>query len=263
MDTSFFSKFEVSLRKLSRKVTEIDVDKIFALAGEEIKSEIHNILLENLQNAIEQTEEFQYPELSQRLLEVFSREGMIGFRGRGVVIYAPSIAGDRYDWERVLIAAKAEYSDFALTPEKALEFWTERVYKPARDGGGVSINFPASIGFDYGAYGSKAYEKAIRTRLERTKNAPFWTWLENGIDASHYPNYGGTSFVAKTVIEGNVIYREELIKQAEEILNTVSSEIVEFFRNPGSYVPGQELDKIEGFRLAVTPVRQELGITQR
>lgn len=263
MDTKFFRKFEVSLNKLSRKVHEVDVDKIFNLAREAVKTKIHDLLIKNLEGAIAQREEFQYPELSQRLLEVFSREGMINFRGNGVIIYAPSIAGDRYDWERVLISAKAEYSDSGLTPKQALDFWRERIYQPAREGGSASKEFPASEHYDYGAYGRRAYKKAIDTRLKRTQNAPFWMWLEYGVDASYYPSYGGTLFVAKTVAEGNELYREELINQAENILNAVSKEIVEFFRNPGTYIPGQEIDRIEGFKLAVTPERQELGITQR
>jgi hypothetical protein len=245
MDTSFFRKFAYGMRKLSRKVQEIDVDRIFEAARIEVIDQIRELLLDNLRNAIEQVPEFQYPELEERLLSVFSFPEMVGFSGDSVVIYAPSVAGDQYDWYRVLAAAKAEYSTGALSPAKALEFWTERVYKPAREGG-TPGSYLRNDNFDYGAYGDRAYRKAIDARLDHTTRAPFWIWLEYGVDASHYPSYGGTSFVAKTVAEANELYRETLLSLSEEILSAVSEEVTEFFRNPEVYEPGQVLGRVEG-----------------
>lgn len=267
MDSGFFKKFAYGLRKLSIKIQEIDIEAIFNDAQQRVTERIRELLLTNLENAISVTSEFQYPELHTRLLEVFSRPEMVGFKGDGIIIYAPSVAGDRYDWERVLRAAKAEYSGSALTPEKALEFWTERVYKPAREGSSEPSAYARADNFDYGAYGKKAYKEAIDARLKHTKNAPFWMWLESGIDASHYPSYGGTGFVAKTIAEGNEIYREMLLTVSEEILSSVSGEISEFFKNPDTYEPGQILDRIEGlsgkeFVLKVLGTRR-LGVSLR
>ena len=79
------------------------------------------------------------------------------------------------------------------------------------------------------------------------------------------PTGVGKTELAKTVAEGNELYREELINQAEKILNAVSKEIVEFFRNPDTYKPGQVLDEIEGltgrpFLLEVLKTRR-LGVS--
>jgi len=267
----FLAKFGRSLRKISSKLVEIDVDGIFKEAEKPIEKAVRNILLTNLENAIAQTPEFQDEALSERLRVVFSKEDMVKVEGEKIRIYAPSKAGDYYDLARIMASAKNEYSDSKLSPEDALNFWKERIYKPARENtvptktDDPKRNFYRGNKFDYRGYGREAYRQAIDTRLSRTTQMPFWNWLEDGLDASYYPSWGATNFVRNTKDQGNALYREEVLKLTREVTSVINDDMAKFLENPETFEPGTIFSEIIGFTeetyyVIVTP-KSKLGVT--
>jgi hypothetical protein len=167
--------------------------------------------------------------------------------------------------------ARAELGLGRLTPEQALEFWTHRIYRPAREGLVRPTRFKKNIGrgkqqpgtrFDYVGYAKKTYRKTIKARIQTWGAlAPYWIWLDKG--TSGYPKKGGTNFIMKAEAEATTLYKQELINFIEAFATAINKEIRDFLLNPQGYEPGTHLGFLEtargNYRISVTPTGQ-LGI---
>ena len=149
-----------------------------------------------------------------------------------------------------------------LSPEKALEFWTQRIYRPAREGLLIPRRFKKNIrgrnktAFDYVGYATMKYNTTIEARLTSWgSQAPYWIWLDKG--GGGYPPGKPTGFIFKSQERINSLFRANIEAVAREFSDAISNEISSFLRNPQSYEPGQFIDEVvfEGrrFRVGVSP----------
>lgn len=264
--------------KLARKLSEFEGSTtLFAgMVANEIMDDAYTILLGNLSAAIAESKEYTLPELSGKLIEVFSRPGIITITKDKVDIFggAIRIAGDWGDlWMGVNAARAALGVGQKLSKNRALAFWRERIYRPAREGLKRPRLFKKNVGvstqksaFDYSSYGIMKYGSTLDVRLSFWgSKAPYWLWLNfgNAQTGAGYPVVRPTHFIGAAEIEIDALYRQEILRLTEEFTNAVSAEVEAFLENPQAYKPGQELAKFEAaagtFRLGVTPTGQ-LGV---
>lgn len=263
--------------KLARKLSDFEGSTaLFAgMVASEIMDDAYGILLGTLRSAIAESEEYSLPEFSNRLLDVFSRPGIITITKDRVDIYggAIRIAGDWGDLQTGIAAARASLNLGKLDQGKALDFWRERIYRPAREGLKRPRLFKKNVGisgqkspFDYLGYGIMKYGETIDRRLQFWgSKAPYWLWLNfgNTQQGPAYPVVRPTHFVRRAENQIDALYRQEIIRITDEFTNAISEEVEAFLRNPDSYTPGQELARFEAaagnFSLNVTPAGQ-LGV---
>jgi hypothetical protein len=279
-DLTFISKGSA---KLARKLSEFEGStEIFAgMVASEIIDDAYAILLEELRAAIAQSQEYDYPEFSEKLIEVFSRPGIITITKDTVDIYSGAIrvAGDWGDLWMGVNAARAALGVGKLDKGRALAFWRERIYRPAREGLKRPRLFKKNKGFyrgagrgeripfDYSAYGIMKYGTTLDARLTLWgEKAPYWLWLHFGNTqkgGGGYPTVRPTFFVRTAEKKIDALYRQEIIRIVNEFTEAVSREVQQFLQHPEAYTPGQELAVFEAasgsFRLGVTPTGQ-LGV---
>ncbi len=265
--------------KLSRLVGEFagSTEMFITMAVDNMEGRDQQILLDNLEAAIVQSGEYDYPEFRERLFAVFSNPAIISYSTKGVSISrnAKKIAGSSGDLRQGIDAARSELGLGKLTREQAALFWKERIYRPAREGLVRPRYFKKNVGyykgakrgekipFDYASYGIMKYRATIETRLVAWEDkAPFWIWLNYGNlgDGSEYPSVSPTGFVERSKAEINLILEDEILSLTQEFTEALSTEIESFLRNPKAYQPGQELSRFDignvRFRLGVTATRE-------
>lgn len=252
-----------------------------SMAIDRIDGRDETILANNLEAAIVQSGEYNYPEFRERLFAVFTNPEILEYTRSGVDILNPAyrIAGSPGDLQQGIDAARAELGVGTLSRENAALFWKERIYRPAREGLKRPRFFKKNIGFykgakrgqripyDYAAYGIMRYEETIGARLSAWGDkAPFWIWLNFGNigEGGEYPAVPPTRFVEQSEVEINLLLQDEIVSLTNEFTNAVNEEIESFLRNPESYQPGSELAKFdfEGaqFRLGVTPESGDISV---
>lgn len=269
--------------KLSRTLGDFvgSPTMFLSMAIDRIEGLDETILIDNLEAAIVQSGEYDYPEFRERLFAVFTNPEMLEYTRSGVDILNPAyrIAGNPGDLQQGIDAARAELGMGMLTRENAALFWKERIYRPAREGLKRPQFFKKNLGFykgagrgqripyNYAAYGIMKYEETIGTRLSAWgEKAPFWIWLNFGNigEGGEYPTIHPTRFVEQSEIEINLLLQDEIISLTNEFTDAVNEEIENFLRNPESYQLGVELAKFdfEGaqFRLGVTPESGDISV---
>ena len=147
------------------------------------------ILMEELSRAIEQTPEFQYPVLRDRLFAYFDDIENIIVEGRKVLIHPDADSEDaNRRWMEAKWAANAgRGKNPAKSQKQAAAYWKNVVY------------------------GGEKYDDTISERLEllEANDAPYWAFLEYGTGAYAWPMSGGTFFLTKARRRSEPIYREE------------------------------------------------------
>ena len=268
----YFRFLSNSSAKLARRLGEFEgsADDFAAIAAGKIINQAREILITNLEAAIASTEEFQDERLSANLLRVFSNPGMIRFTKNDVFIDAKRIAGDSGDFKQGLDAAKISLGiGHFLTGKDALDFWRERIYKPAKKEniGRMTRRFRKK-NFDYKEYAIIRYERTITARLIAWEDlAPYWIILEFGTHAAFggvaYPRSGPRRFVARSRIMIKELYQQALFQVIEEFIGILNEEVLLFLSNPTIYQPGEILGTFikdsEKYKFLVTP-RGFLGI---
>jgi hypothetical protein len=252
--------------KLARKVGTFEgrTTLLQEMAAERTVDAAHTLLMSNLRSAIASHKEYDWGPLRDRLVEVFSNPEMISFSRNGVHIRrnARRIAGGESLLAAGIEGARRDLGLGRLDPGKALEFWTHRIYRPAREGLQIPRRFKKNIRgrtktvFDYVGYATLKYSTTMEARLSNWgTQAPYWIWLDKG--SGGYPGSGGTEFIAKTEAGATNLYRSNLEVVAREFTDALTNEVSAFLRNPQAYEPGQFLGQVEfrgrRFRLSVTP----------
>lgn len=257
--------------KLARKVGEFEgrTSLLQELAAERTLDAAHVLLINNLRAAIASHKEYDWGPLRDRLLDVFNNPAMISFTKSGVKIRnnARRIAGGEALLAAGIEGARRELGLGRLTPAQALEFWTQRIYRPAREGLLIPRRFKKSKKgsgkggkgksvFDYVGYATMKYSTTIAARLSNWgTQAPYWIWLDTGSEG--YPGGGGTYFIEKTEAGATTLYRYNLEVVAREFTDALNNEVSAFLARPQAYEPGQFLSEVEfrgrRFRLGVTP----------
>ena len=259
--------------KLARMLGDVEINSelIAAIAAERLRETALEIVMRHLRNAIKQSPEFSYQVLSRHLLTVFNTPEMIRFTREGIQLrrQATLVAGNEGALMDGIEMARSELGVGLLSPEKALEFWRERIYRPAREGLTRPRRFKKNVGvggqttaFDYVGYAKKKYSLTIRKRVQSWGAlAPYWIWLDKG--SSGYPPGNGTGFIDSATHQINELFLAEIEKVGTEYAEAITNEVKAFLQSPEGYEPGQFLGTVtvgeKNFRLSVTPTG-ELGI---
>ena len=265
--------------KLVRKLSDAETvvggrsAEIEAIVGEEIREDVRRILLKHLRRALTINAEFNFPLLRRQLIRAFSNDEIMTLTGDKIDLRlgATIHAGSNATLMEGIHTARAELGVGVLSPEQALEFWTHRIYRPAREGLVRPTRFKKNIGrgkqqpkqkFDYVGYAKKAYRRTILARIQSWGAlAPYWIWLDKGTGG--YPKKGGTNFIMKAEAEATALYRKRLIDFIEQFGAAITKEIRDFLLNPQGYAPGTHLGFLEtargNYRISVTATGQ-LGI---
>ncbi len=259
--------------KLARMLGDVEITPqlIAAIAGERIREKALETVMEHLRDAIQRSKEFSYQPLHRHLLSVFDNPALIRFTREGIQLrrQALLVAGNEGALMDGIEMARAELGVGLLSPERALEFWRERIYRPAREGLTRPRRFKKNVGvggqasaFDYVGYAKRKYSLTIRKRIQSWGAlAPYWIWLDKG--SSGYPPGGGTNFIASATRKINEMFKTEIGKVGAEYAEAITNEVRAFLQSPEGYEPGQFLGTVtvgeKSFRLSVTPTG-ELGI---
>ncbi len=259
--------------KLARMLGDVEItpELVAAIAAERLREEALKIVMRHLRDAIKRSPEFSYQVLSRHLQAVFDTPEMIRFTREGIQLrrQATLVAGNEGALMDGIEMARAELGIGQLSPEKALEFWRERIYRPAREGLIRPRRFKKNVGvggqttaFDYVGYAKQKYSLTIRTRVQNWGAlAPYWIWLDKG--SSGYPPSNGTRFIDTATREINLLFRAEIEEVGAEYAGAITDEVTAFLQSPEGYEPGQFLGTVtvgeKNFRLSVTPTG-ELGI---
>ncbi|KKN38966.1 hypothetical protein LCGC14_0748100 [marine sediment metagenome] len=259
--------------KLARMLGDVEINSelIAAIAAERLQERAQKIVMVHLRDAIKRSPEYSYQVLSRHLQTVFDTPEMIKFTTEGIQLrrQATKVAGNEGALMDGIEMARAALGVGLLSPEKALEFWRERIYRPAREGLIRPRRFKKNVGvggqtaaFDYVGYATKKYSLTIRKRVQSWGAlAPYWIWLDKG--SSGYPPGNGTRFIDSATLEINRLFREEIGKVGTEYAEAITNEVRAFLQSPEGYEPGQFLGTVtvgeKNFRLSVTPTG-ELGI---
>lgn len=271
-DLRFMSR---NAAKLSRKLGEFigTADRFLGIAVERLDGQDQSILLEELNSAITQSVEYDWPEYRAQLMSVFLNPEMIQYSESGVDIFHPAmlLAGTPGDLLQGISAARAALGVGKLTRQQAALFWRERIYRPAREGLKRPQFFKKNVGFykgakkgeripfDYASYGIMKYRATVATRLDAWGDkAPFWLWLNYGnTGEGAYPPVRPTLFVERAESRINSLLEIEMIKLADEFSDAINTEVEMFLQNPQNYQPGTELSRFEAmgreYSLGVTP----------
>lgn len=278
------SELSTDLQKMSRSASKL-VSKLGEFAGNidmlrdriasGIAEEGVDILLDELSKALNLTPEYDFPLFRPQLEMAFSNPDMIKVDKAGVRIMpqAHILAGS---WSELKSGVKAAQEALAsdermqLTQAKALEFWTHRVYRPAREGLQLSRRFKKNKGFyrgagrgeripfDYQGYAANIYSKTIAVRQSFWGDkAPYWLWLNfgNTQEGAAYPENAPTHFVEHAERRINQLLEQRTVEITREFSEAVTREVEAFLTNPDAYQAGQELDRFmfQGteFRLGV------------
>ena len=278
-DLQFLSR---NAAKLARKLGEFEgnVEMLRDIVASRISGEAVDILLEELRKAIVVSKEYNDPVFRGDLERVFSNPAMIriGRAGVNIMPQAMILAGTWGELEYGIEGARAVLGLGRLDRGKALEFWKQRIYRPAREGLKIPRRFKKNksfykgankgerVVFDYQAYGFTKYGRTIATRKSFWgAKAPYWLWLNFGNEGKGkaYPSIKPTNFIAHAERRVSSLVEQRLFEITNEFTDAISREVELFLRNPQAYQPGQELDRfmLEGaeFRLGVTPTG-ELGV---
>ncbi len=266
----FFSRNAAKLSRLVGRF-EGDTDLFEKMAEDRTIDGAQVLLLNNLRSAIETHKEYDYQGLKGRLLEVFNNENLFSFTDSGVKIRdnARKIAGSEASLDAGIEGARRQLGiGGKLTPQQALEFWKQRIYRPAREGLTIPRRFKKNKAgggkggrektvFDYVGYATMKYATTIAARLAQWGDlAPYWIWLDKGATGG-YPEGGGTNFIFKTEAGATNLYRNNLEVVTREFTDALTNEVSAFLKNSQGYEPGQFLSEIEfrgrRFRLGVTP----------
>lgn len=265
--------------KLVRKLSEAELitggksAEIEAIVGEEIRDDVRKILLKHLRRALSMNEEFNFPLLRKQLIRAFSNNDIMTLTGDRIDLRlgATLHAGSSATLIEGIQTARAELGVGVLSPKQALEFWTHRIYRPAREGIVRPTRFKKNVGrgrqqpkqrFDYVGYAKKAYRRTIQARIQSWGAlAPYWIWLDKGTEG--YPKKGGTNFIMKAEAEATALYKQSLINFIEQFGLAITKEIRDFLLNPQGYEPGTHLGFLEtargNYKISVTATGQ-LGI---
>jgi len=184
---------------VDRRQEELESARL--LIERRVQQEAHMILLEELENAIAATPEFQHDLLIDRLFNYFDDIENIVVRNREVLIHADADSqGAKQRW----LLAKAEAN-------------AERGKKPAKS------RKQAAAYWKYFVYGTELYHEAISERLAllESNDAPYWAFLEHGTGAGAWPMSGATYFLSKTR------------RRAAYLYDTVEREVMkDFYETP-------------------------------
>ncbi len=268
-DLKFISRNSAKLARFIADV-RINPDAAAAIAAERVRARSLKILMKHLRSAIRQNNEFNYPDLRRHLISVFNTPEIIVFTRIGVQLrrQVTRIAGNRGALMDGIEMARSSLGLGKLTSGQALEFWRERIYRPAREGLIRPRRFKKNVrggqsgAFDYVGYGKRKYSLTIKARVQSWGAlAPYWIWLDKGSEG--YPSGNGTNFIDRAEEEINRLYRNEIQLVGTRYADSISREVTAFLQSPDNYEPGQFLGEITAgdrtFRLEVTPTG-ELGI---
>jgi len=270
-DLKFISR---NAAKLARKLSEFvgTPEMLAAMAANRIIDEALSIILEELERAINvrpmtgKVSEYSHPLLREKLIEVFSNPAILTITRDRIDIRTQAflLGGNAGDLQQGIDAAREVLGLGRLDHARALEFWRERIYRPAREGLVRPRRFKKNVGvagqkeaFDYAGYGIMKYETTIETRVSFWgEKAPYWIWLNYG-STGGYPEYRPTNFVEKAEKRISNLYTNAIIQLTNEFTNAITAEIQAFLLNPQTYEPGTELARFEmegaEFMLGVTP----------
>lgn len=280
----FGSYFKSLTRNIAKLIRGLEEESIADLVAQKAAGTIYNdakeLLLSNLDTAIGQVEEYNYPAFSGPLRKCFSNEKILTFTRNGIEINAQSLVGTWEELEAGIQAGRnAIKSNKKLTPEQAAAFWRYRIYGPARlnripEGTeqfaapkkrreSKRSNKKPSKQYDYLGYGQEKYTATIAARKSAWTRAPYWLWLENGNrtspileSASPFPLNKPTRFVYNSKIAIQYMYRDAIINEAEKFTEGFESKLRRFFENPDAFEPGTFLAP-----LRVGTIDKELYVT--
>lgn len=263
------SELRSDLQKMSRSASKLvsklgefqgNVDMLRDRIASGIAEEGITILLDELNRALGQSPEYNFPLFRPHLIMVFSNPDMIKVdrTGARIMSQAHALAGSWPELKSGVAAAKSALGTGQLNQAKALEFWKERIYRPAREGLQIPRRFKKNKGFyrgankgeripfDYQGYGANKYSKTIAVRQSYWGGkAPYWLWLNfgNTQEGPAYPENEPTHFIEHAERRINQLLEQRTIEITSEFSDAVTREVQAFLTNPDAYQAGQELDR--------------------
>lgn len=158
--------------------------------------EARELLLDELNSAIDRTPEFQNPILKERLVNYFLRPERITLEGDKIRINVDLNANK--DWinaQQIANEIRDAGDTRELTPAQRAAYWRYKVY------------------------GTDDYERTIQERfaaLDDTEAAPYWFFLEFGTGPLAHPSSAGTFFIRRTGVRTKGLVRHWTQRVADE-----------------------------------------------
>jgi len=228
--------------------TEYDDRDIYALALSRTIDEIMSILLECLLDAINsagiEDNEFRRPLLKDKLLQVFNNYDIIQVAGGTFFFDADTIAGDWNDFSDGITKARSQLPPGkALTPEQKSQFWRVAVYPSYSAQSGIG---PDTMG-DYEKEEGDLWSQTISFRqIAWGDKAPYWLILEygNAENKLAYPHTEPSRFLSKATHRADALFKSAVREVEAESSNLLEDAAVEYANNPDSF---SEYDVLRDF----------------
>lgn len=224
---------------------------VFALALSRIYQNLKDILISELDKAIDAAPEYSYEPMNDRLHTAFSKDGIIAVTESGIVyIKAEEYAGSRQDfWDGIRAARLLVSKGRGTNRAKRAAYWQ----------------------MIYGAYmagDSGVYDKTISARLSAWKDlAPYWLYLNHGNSNSKYafPVNRPTRFVEKAEKKCTKLLASEVIRVLDEERRLIADNLNQFYVNTDKFDPSTRLrtfyDSGRRYRIYVTKTKR-IGVSQ-
>ena len=240
IETEIIDKY---IQELTQHKTSQDLSqRALLIAISNIMDQARMILSSEALEAINQTQEFDYPPLKTGLLSAIDNENTYEYslstRGEDttsvVKINLDKTAGRLQDYasavkkaRTTLLSGRPKWRKFFAGPAMASHFWKEKIYRPSREGVGeekYADRYPDTIALRVGFFRSPA---------------PWWSLLEYGNapgkmssdrGGTPYPSFGPTGFVKKAEGRINRLIRGEF-NSAKIELQTKVQKIIDKLYN--------------------------------
>jgi len=190
--------FGDSFARMNLTQAALNNARVIALAR--IKAQLINAAEE----ALETIDEFNHPDLHNRLIENLSKDEhyFVSPDLGSAIVFNPELAGS---WDDLVSGQVAGGGGGPAPQPQRLFCWKYGIYIPEREGGRRASKFD-----DY-----PTYTEVIQARLSAWGDkAPYWMFLEygNAGGAPAYPSFSGTGFIAR--VQGMV---PRIIRRAADI----------------------------------------------
>ena len=273
-------RFREEVVQIAEPATTVDR---LAKTLKNVRTQLYETVHTHLQNAVQQTGEYDIPSLNRDLYRNFRDERLFTVGLNGVLyINAGVCAGTAAEFEEGVKAARELFhvNKSKKTIEERAAFWRDFIYGPARLGMAVEIykgkskkptKGEAKKAADKTREAKRMYYAMMRARRDAWAGlTPYWYWLEHGNQqyaALAFPHFPATRFYTNALRDCRAIFNEAkkfTLGQENDILLRVAGE---FLKHPESYVPGQILGTIyteedKRYRAYVTPTGR-IGVTLR
>ena len=241
----------------------------YVIASDEVLSLATEVLMEAAIRACIESGEYDYPLYIEKLTGAIAavNTGLFEFDKNDKSIHINMRQLGHFDqWIAAANKVRLEFqigeSRKAQRPidgmESALKFWTEKIYKPAREGLPVPEPPPAArlspetremgklLKPKVSADQESKYSKVIQARLDlfSNKEAPFWEVLNNGnMTPGHggtsapYPVFPPTNFVEDASRGLTLLFRESMGIYKDKVEDALLKTFTEDIEPSSEYIP--------------------------